>query len=707
MSTPRAPLPFGAMYAPFCRTANVPLAEWEKDLRQMREHGFTVLHGFAEWHKIEPNEGEYNFAELDFLADLCGKIGLDLVINVATHVGYGFYPPRWFMRQYKGAGIVDHLGHEDVPRGLYVIPCPDDTYHIACASRFIQATGSRYAHHPAVKGWIIWGEPTLSRTGKLTCYCEHTIARFRTWLREKYGDIEALNAAWRSEGPTDFTDFGEVWPPAGAGRHKGGFAPFLDWRTFSARNMTRNIALVKQALEQGGAMQPKIVEMFWYPGTDRTANSVDVDEVSNIVDIIGVSCFSKPGWPMAASLAKVRGAAQRTGKPFWIIEARGGPAYFTTPGEGGTPTPEEVTAEALQAYSHGAKGFMYWTYRPRLTDFEAGEFGLAKKDGAPTPRLLAAKRAARILCEIGGDLVTGTPRSQVAVADSLLNQYLANADNLHSPGVSPRTAVEGACRLFYDLGVSVDVTSLLYSTLANLQNYRLLVLPYLFLCDEREASLLAEYVRAGGMVIADAGIGIRTSDGFCRYNPPGPLSAVFGAIEDDMTAPVPGVRNITWDNSLTHPSFGLSQALKPLTAIPIAHFENGAVAATKHRYELGTTIWVGTGLFASYAASPGATTRELVRRLMEGQVDCDLAWQGDDPVEVQSLISEDGKQAVVFLLNANHERSAQGQLHFRREPVSVKEIGNDELSFTGAGNELPLTIPPMAHRVLRVTYPAR
>ena len=37
----------GAMYAPFCRTKHAPMDEWDKDMKNMAELGYTCLHGFG------------------------------------------------------------------------------------------------------------------------------------------------------------------------------------------------------------------------------------------------------------------------------------------------------------------------------------------------------------------------------------------------------------------------------------------------------------------------------------------------------------------------------------------------------------------------------------------------------------------------------------------------------------------------------------
>ena len=54
----------GAMYAPFCRTTHAPMEEWEQDIRQMAELGYTCLHGFSEWHDVEYEKGHFDFTKV-------------------------------------------------------------------------------------------------------------------------------------------------------------------------------------------------------------------------------------------------------------------------------------------------------------------------------------------------------------------------------------------------------------------------------------------------------------------------------------------------------------------------------------------------------------------------------------------------------------------------------------------------------------------
>ena len=201
MRVSQSELLMGAMYAPFCRTLYADPSEWDGDLKRMAEMGFNCIHGFTEWWRIEKEDGRFDFSETDALADCCQRHGIRLILNVATQNGVGFYMPRWMQRKYTGRGMVDCDGNSSAVPGEYVTACMDDPWYQYYAQRYLRAVATHYAGDSRVAGWVIWGEPSLtSRSGKPICYCEHTVARFRQYLRRKYGTIQRLNQSWGKEG---------------------------------------------------------------------------------------------------------------------------------------------------------------------------------------------------------------------------------------------------------------------------------------------------------------------------------------------------------------------------------------------------------------------------------------------------------------------------------------------------------------------------
>ena len=69
----------------------------------------------------------------------------------------------------------------------------------------------RYADHPALAMWHVNNEYGCHDAG---CYCDASAAAFRDWLRDRYGDLDALNDAWGTAFWSQrYTDWAQVQPP--------------------------------------------------------------------------------------------------------------------------------------------------------------------------------------------------------------------------------------------------------------------------------------------------------------------------------------------------------------------------------------------------------------------------------------------------------------------------------------------------------------
>lgn len=79
---------------------------WETDAELMKEMGLTVVR-MAEfsWHKLEPQEGKYDFAWLDDAIDLLGRCGIRTIVGTPTAA-----PPAWMANRYPEILPVDREG---------------------------------------------------------------------------------------------------------------------------------------------------------------------------------------------------------------------------------------------------------------------------------------------------------------------------------------------------------------------------------------------------------------------------------------------------------------------------------------------------------------------------------------------------------------------------------------------------------------------
>lgn len=523
----------GVMYAPFCRTRAFSEDEWEKDIIKIKELGFTCIHGFAEWHHIEKQRGVYDFSMLDRILDICEKHSVTAIVNVATANGYGYYSPRWLMDEYDGQGIVNCDGEYAWNGTMYKFPCLDDPWYKDLAKKYIDALAKHYAGDKRVSGWVLWGEPSLYMGGKPICYCKHTVVKFHTWLKEKYKSIDDLNTVWGTDGPSDFADFESVVPPRSANGHQGSYASWHDWSDFMDDNICGTIKEAGDWLKAAGATQPTIVEMFCYFGNYSWA-TIDPWKLAKTSDIVGCSDFQRPGTENAIMMTIMDSISKHLDKNFFCVEILGGPKQFTnhTTGTFITPSVEELKAEAAQVSGYGAKGYMYWCYRPRFTDREAGEFGMTKADGTPLPRAVETGKLASKLAGNYKKLNNARRKSKVAIFESTWIQRLCNADFVDD---IYNRSVRGAMAMCRDLNINADIINCEYILQGKLEEYDTLILPYSYIISEDAIEKIAEFSANGGFVIADYPLGIKNEIGDVYIHAPGgKFSEMFGLTKDDI-----------------------------------------------------------------------------------------------------------------------------------------------------------------------------
>ena len=638
----------GNMYAPFCRTEGPDVSEWASDIAKMKELGYTCLHGFCEWSRIETAKGVYDFSQVDRLLDLCEKNGILAILNIATQNTVGYHMPAWMENEYAGRGCVDIDNEGAELKSIHNIPCLDDPWYHKRAEQFLHALANRYKGDRRVAGWVIWGEPKLSgENGKPICFCEHTLKVFRTRMKEKYGSIDRLNKAWGTEGPVKFADFASIRPPRGPHGHRGGYAAWSDWARFMADNFARHIKWVDTILKQDGATQPTINEMWTRPVSGGGMVN-DVWELGRSADIVGVSCFIRPGVLLEITLTVAASVAAREGKSFFVVEQTGGSRDYRY--DHNTPNSEELLSEVTMSAGLGARGVMYWCWRPRFTDYEGGTFGMCRADGKPLPRAIVGGRHAAAVAALGRRLADAGRRPQVAILHT-------NAPFSDMDGVAKQMyhAETGALQLFLDARVTPLVVSADMVCDGLDPSLRVLVLPFSYMLDQPTCDGIRRFVERGGCVIADHDLAFKQSDGrIWRTLPGGGLDKVFGLEKEE-------------DQFLDHKSllpknnpYGVAVKdflgiVTPTTA-EVLERDGDRPLILRNRFGKGEAYAFTFCAFAEYARARGNVPlrRLLLKSLAPYGVKPFATAKGYDDtpwpqIRIAELVRKDGSKVLTFL----------------------------------------------------------
>lgn len=650
----------GSMYAPFCRTLHAPMEEWDRDMKNMADLGYNCLHGFAEWHDIEYEKGRFEFTKIDHFVDCAHRNGLVAIINVATQNGVGFYSPRWLMEEYRGTGegVVDAQG-QTLSQEEYVIPCMDDPVYNAYARRYLKEVALHFAKDTRVGAFVLWGEPSVHsprNSGYKICYCKHTKAKFREWLREKYGDIANLNKEWGREGPSDYIDFCQVNPPTDLTRQKGGFNSWEDWSEYMEFNLSEHIRQADIIFKENGALQPTITEML--PGIN---NGIDSWKLGEVTDIVGVSLFGKPTRNAALCMNMSNSIAKAQNKSVFIVEAGGGSIKFDDPNpfapSGFTPSLEELKTAILMRAGYEARGIMFWCWRPRLSDVEGNDFGMCRADGKPLKRTRELGEFAKTMKALSPIYNKCTRKSDVAIFVSQQINHIMNGDRMQNNYLN---AVRGANYMLTDLHINSDFICEKEVLKGSLSKYKTLILPCTYIISEKCAEAISDFVKNGGHVIADYILAEKRPGGLCYTSLPGAgLDKVFGIEREDVLF-------------IAHPTMERENNLGIMTGNTIEQLiltDAKSVGGeympefpliSENLYGNGKATYIATQLFANYIRKPSSDLRNVLCDMLKTDSIIPYAHlENEDNVPQSALITSamsenDGNVKIITVTNTDY-----------------------------------------------------
>jgi beta-galactosidase GanA len=613
------PIVFGTQYY---RPPNPPRADWARDLTRIRETGMNTVKFWACWSWMHRGPGIVDFDELDELMDLADKNELAVVINTILENA-----PYWLERQAPEARYVAHDGQAiqltaaiNTPGGGWPGLCFDNEVARETAVEYLAALVERYHDHPTLAVWDVWNEPHLEPTwyhrDKLFCYCDASREAFRAWLERKYGGLDELNAAWARR----YSDWLEVEPP----RVLETYPDLIDWHEFWLENLRSWLEWKAVIVRRVDSEHPVMthVASSAYLGT-LTQNVWDEWLLAGPVDMFGTSSF--PRWlmnddPVVHLFHLEATRAASASRVFWQSELQGGRGRRE--GFASTPHQDRQRTEAWvwTALAAGAKGVLFWQWRPELLGPESPGYGLCTPSGESTERTAAATDMARVLADFP-ELSTSRPvPATVGIIVSRKTALLAFASDRSMDLYA--LALLGAYRAFTDFDVPVHFVH--EDEIARVgvpHELDSLYWPMPLLAERRLAEGLRAFVERGGLLVAEAAPAHYTEGGWCAEVIPGHgLTELFGAVE--LESDIAAESSVSQDDCVIRGQW-LRERLKPGTGDVIGHFDDGSPAVIRNE-SAGIAILIGTFVALAY---------EETRDPMTGRWIASLGMQHNAPLK--------------------------------------------------------------------------
>lgn len=697
---------------------------WKDDLAEIRTTGFDTIVLTAPWAWMEPEPGRYDFADHDELVALADAAGLQVAINLWTEL-----QPVWIHRELPDAQMVDHMGQRVVSSALAysqfgIMPggCTDHPGVRERASAFMTATAARYASAENLLLWDCWNEIRwMTQADGHVCHCEHTVARFRDWLRERHGDLDGLNAAWQRR----YSSWEDVVPAKLPTRT---YTDAMAFQAFLTRRAAVDLRWRRDAVHAGDSSRPIVAHTAfpsafssgeWLENEPALARGNDF-ELADQVDGLGSSHFPAfihtTAVEYATRLEASRCAA--AGKLNWIAELQGGAAGHGL--QPMRPVPGRLQARWVwNGIARGAKGVAFWCWRDEVFGRESAGFGIVGDDGHREERLAELRRTADLLEAHGLLLDAYAPApARVGVVLEPSAYQLDWAGSGRTGGL--QIAGGGSYQAAHDLQgylLALERLQIPYDVLdpahaLDLSGYALIAMPWPLVVDPAFGERLLAWTRSGGTLVTEAELDAFDDAGIYRYQDERPFANALGLRGR-------GLRQLD-GRTLSYELDGARGELRAATwVVPqedaasadadvLAADERGATIVRRAVGE-GAVVSVGTNAGLAYFEQRDAGFERFLGRLAEGAgalagLRCSVA----DGERVQWRHGRAGEHGeLLFVINEGEAVEVAFDWPAERLPVTtVRDLTSGaelELARDGGWLTLRLALREEGYHVVRLT----
>ena len=513
---------------------------WENDLERMLDHGIEVIRiaEFA-WNKFEPQEGVFTFDFFDKFLNLVHKKGMKVIFCTPTAT-----PPAWLTHKYPEVlnAREDGTLYRHGMRRHYTYNSP---IYRDFTSKIVDKIAAHYCSHPAIIGWQIDNEFNCE-VGVFYSDSDH--AAFRTYLKEKFKTLEALNDAmgttfWNQT----YTSWEEIYLTRPTASNSNNPHLALEEKRFISYS---TISFCKLQVDIIKKYKPK--EQFIT--TNGIFGHLDSHEMTNIaLDFITYDSYpnfaydtwtepKKPGnlndrrssW----SLTNARSISPN----FGIMEQQSGAGGWDSRMKQPSPKPGQMRLWTFQSLAHGADFISYFRWRTCSIGTEIYWHGLNDYSNQPNRRLkelTIVRDDFKKLSEIAGSYY----EAKIALVKDYDNIWDGEQDKWHGPidSFSDDGWFTSAQLTHTPLDFLYLQNNTKKTSLEDLSKYELLIYPHATILTEEIAKLLKAYVEQGGTLIMGARTGYKDQYGRCPMHPmPGFASEICGVKVVDYTHLGPG-----------------------------------------------------------------------------------------------------------------------------------------------------------------------
>jgi beta-galactosidase len=609
-----------------------PEAQWARDMSNIKKLGMEFVHmGEFAWYFMEPEEGKYQFDWLEKNVANAAANGLKVILCTPSAT-----PPIWLSRKHPEILMVDAAGrrmnHGSREQGDWSSPV-----YREYVTKIVTELAKRFGHDKRVWSWQLDNE--LSHYGRNYSYSPAATAKFRAWLRAKYGTIDRLNAAW---GGGFWSMMYQNWDQIDIPNPEELVADpsphaLLDLNRWFADEAADYLRMQAGILRQYGADQWITTNFMAMHGeVDPTRSSKDLDAFTWTHYPVHGDVFPDYG-PLAFRLgsASIQSFMHDLMRPIngisGLMELQPGQVNWGSVNP--WPEPGAIHMWIMRAFGAGARIVCTYRYRQPLYGSELYHKGLVETDGVtPSPGGQEYAAAMRDLIKLRG--IYSPDAKPPADYAARRTAFLINFDNrwdIQNHRQTERWDTIGHWMKYYRALKSMVAPVDVVSEDRDLAPYKFVLAPAYQLLDRELIQKWTSYAENGGNLVLTARTGQKDRDGHLWeamwaepiYNLIGAKIPRYdllpGSLEGHVTA---GDARYAWGSwaEVLDPQAGTT-----VLARYADQFYSGKAAAVTRKLGKGTVTYIGVDslkgdleaallrkVYAAAGVTPGSAAPDFV-----------------------------------------------------------------------------------------------
>lgn len=496
-----------------------PYERLDEDVKLMKSAGLNVVRmGESTWSLWEPEDGHFEYAWMDRVVDAMGRAGIKVIMGTPT-----YSIPTWFYKRHPEI-LARPLGGAQVFYGMRQnMDISNPTFRFY-AQRVITNLVEHYRNNPYVIGWQIDNETSAYGASNPDVF-----AGFVNHLKEKFGTTENLNKAWfMNYWGEDVNSWADM--PTRDDAQSTGYK--LEWTRWQQMRVTDYLCW--QAALVRRYRRPDQFVMTDFAGGMKP--DVNEEAVSSALDTAAVNDYHGTQDHYDGSQQALVEDYTRSLKRnnFLVTETNA----QTTDWDSAFQYPPYDGQLREDVYTHIANGadmVEYWHWGSISANQETYWKGVLSHDYEPDRAYAEVSRTAHELQRIGPQLVGMRIKNQVAILwsrDSLnaINFMPFTWSGPHWGSGHPEAGYSSLVGQFHKALYSLNVgADFVFPETADFSQYKLLIVPALYVADDALLNRISDYVKNGGHVVMTFKSGFTNENSAVRWvRAPGPLRDAAG-----------------------------------------------------------------------------------------------------------------------------------------------------------------------------------